>query len=561
MIGGEKVAISLHNAGFDVVFGLVGNQISPILAYLKKNGIKFIGTRHEQAAVHMADGWAQQNRRCAVAMVSGGPGFTNTINGITKAYKAETPLLIITGSISYSQKDKGNLQDMDQLSIVKECCKWCTTVYDVGRIEEYIYKAIKISMSGKKGPVLLELPIDVLKKNDKNQIKYISNDIENDKSYIHNESLYIKKYINVLKEAKNPLILIGDEVYYNKLENEINDLVSKIKIPVFTINKARGIVADSSAYCFGNGRVIDYGPQIKALKEADIILVLGVPWDYQMDCFGPPTFSKEQYIIYITENDNPFIVIENGIKVIIKMKTFILNMIDEQMNNQINIEKKEWCSYLRKNAEIFWKDLMDPQRISENYVSPVMLLNHISKYIDENTIVVLDGSNAMFWAGLFLKASKVGQLIIAPDGQHGSMGCGLPLALGAKEACPENKVILYTGDGSFGFNLIELDTSLRYNLPITIFVHNDGKWGLCETTQEILYGDVCGTEIQEVDYDKITNAFGGYGYTVNNNDDIEKIIRPDNIFSDRVVCFDIKIDDKAYSPGLLSFNETLKMMK
>lgn len=561
MIGGEKVVIALKNAGLGTVFGLVGNQISPILVYLKKYGIEFIGTRHEQAALHMADGWAQCKRECGIAIISGGPGFTNAINGIAKAFYAETPLVVITGSVVSTQRDKGNLQDMDQISVVKGICKWVVTIYDGERIEEYIRKAMEVALTGKKGPVVIEIPINVLRQRVKADTIHVSD--QRDfvrKNTLIGDNTAIEGIYNALKLAENPLILLGDEVYYAKVDKKINLLINELGIPVATINKARGIVSDDTKYCIGNGRVLENGPQIYALKKSDVLLVLGVRWDYQMDSFTEPTFSDRQRIIYITENFEFAIVKENVEVFTCKIEYFIEQMYEYSRNKE-RFQKNSWNELIKKNEKKFWIDIHEHNKMCENFVSPINILEHIAQFIDKDVILVLDGSNAMFWAGLILKAITVGQIIIAPDGQHGSMGCGVPLALGAKVANPSKKVLLYTGDGSVGFNIAEFDTSIRYNIPITIIVHNDGKWGLCETTQKILYDDVCGTVIGDVNYANIAYGFGGYGEVINNDMEAKEKIRKETIFKDKMVCFDAKVNGSLYSPGLISFNERLENMK
>lgn len=561
MIGGEKVAIALKKVGLNTVFGLVGNQISPILVHLREYGIEFVGTRHEQAAVHMADAWAQCKRSCGIAIVSGGPGFTNTINGIAKAYYAETPLLIITGSVVSSQRDKGSLQDMDQLSVVKGLCKWGATVYDGNRIEEYVMRAVEVAMTGKKGPVVLEMPINILRQKVKSDeevsFEYI-NCIR--KNIVYEKSDIVKSVFKGLISAEKPLILLGDEVYYANVDEKIEFLVNKLRIPVATVNKARGIISDDNQYCIGNGRILENGPQIYALQEADFLLVVGVRWDYQMDSFEAPIFSDKQKIVYITENSELVMLRQNVEVYKTNINGFIQQMC-EVCKNEKKFENTNWNKRLDEHIEEFWRNIYKENKVYEEFVSPLNLLQHISQFIDEDVILVLDGSNAMFWAGLILKATTVGQIIIAPDGQHGSMGCGIPLALGAKVANPDKNVLLYTGDGSVGFNLSEFDTSIRYNLPITVIVHNDGKWGLCETTQKILYENVCGTVIREVNYAKIAYGFGGYGEVINNDIEVKNKITKDTIFRDKLMCFDAKVEGSRYSPGLISFNERLEKMK
>ena len=557
MIGGEVVARALKRNGIGTVFGLIGNQISPILTNLEKYGIDYIGTRHEQAAIHMADGWAQCRRSCGVAMVSGGPGFTNSINGIAKAYYAHTPLLVISGNIVFTQHDKGVLQDIDQISIVKGICKWAVTVFDVNRIDEYIDKAVKLAMSGRKGPVFLEFPINVLRAA-ANELCWSYNGVCENKAFTGlNCNIDMEIFKDFLKKYKKPVMLLGDEVYYSGADEIVVSAVNKLKIPVLTVNKARGLVPDYNAYCKGNGRIIDNGPQLEIIRKADLLLVVGVYCDYQMDCFGSDIFSGIEKILFLTESAHISTANERLDIISTDIGAFF-DALDSSLDGQEKADEL-WLSEVDECVDSFRKKLVNEYSEANNGVSPYKLLSAVAGQADKDTLFVLDGSNAMFWANIVLSANEPTQIIIASDGQHGSMGCGLPLALGAKAAFPEKNVVLYTGDGSLGFNITETDTSVRYGLPVTIMVHNDRKWGLCETTQKILYNNVCGTVISNIDYASVIKGFGGKGISVRSDDDIKdiNINNDDNI----IKCYDIFADDNAFSPGLKSFNDTLKKMR
>ena len=560
--GGELLVQAIKEQGIDIAFGLVGNQISPILVHMKKYDLRFVGVRHEQAAIHMADGWAQTKRQCGVAIVSGGPGFNNSINGIVKAYMAETPLLIITGSVVTEQKDKGGLQDMEQLSMIRQYCKWCATVYDTKRIKEYIARAIKVANSGIRGPVVLEVPISILRREiEETEIVQGNGNYEKYfQSFISNES--IANIVDILSKAKKPIILVGDEAYYSKAEELLNKFVNTAKIPVYTINKARGLISDDKDYCYGLGRVLESGPQMYALSNADTILVIGVSKDYQMANFDEPVFHSNQTFIYVTENKYKYNYIQsrNFIEIIGSINTILKALTDTIREKNIIMDTHHWCNLLNKNKEEFFKELFNQNNMETQFINPMKLIQCIQAEIEKDTIIVLDGSNAMFWGSLLFKATEVGQIIIAPDGTHGSMGCGLPLALGAKVAAPEKRVLLYSGDGSIGFNMMEVDTSIKYEIPITIVVHNDSAWGLCKTTQEVLYKDVCAADIGMVYYDRITEALGGYGFLLNKQEDLLDVIKKAMIL-DKTVCINSIVDEKSYSPGLISFNETLRAMK
>ena len=244
--GGQLVAEQLKKEGVETVFALIGNHVSPILVNLDAHDINIIHTRHEQGSVHMADGWAQMTRNVGVAIVSGGPGFTNTFTGIIKAFFARTPLLIITGAVVPQARDKGVLQDLDQVSMIRPYTKWIRTVYETARIPEYISRAIQLANSGRKGPVVLEIPINVLKQSvESTGNKNLNWPISTfDKSLAPME--LVDKLVDKIASAKRPVIIAGDDVYYEDAGASLRQFIDFSVDTGIYRNKARR-APDSSA--------------------------------------------------------------------------------------------------------------------------------------------------------------------------------------------------------------------------------------------------------------------------------------------------------------------------
>ena len=564
VIGGQLVAKQLKKEKIDTIFALIGNQVSPILVNLAEYGIKVIHTRHEQGAVHMADGWAQVNKKPGVAIVSGGPGFFNTFTGIIKAYFAQTPLLIITGAVVPQSKDKGVLQDVEQISLIRPYTKWARTVYDASRIPEYIARALQIAATGRRGPVVLEIPISVLKQHTDSVIDNEGADYnlsQYDISLAPTEM--IDCFLELIESSERPVIVVGDDVYYSNSEEELIEFVETTQIPVFTVNKARGCIPDSHNLCFGSGRVLEAGSNLYAYQNADTIIIIGLDIDYQMGYLDEPIFNSGQKFIAINKevrsildgNYKPHLVITGSIN---KVLSQISSRVKE-LSKRFSFD--HWLYDLRKNYRNYWNKLYEEvNQSSPSYPHPLKCINTIQKFISRDAIIVLDGSNAMFWGALCFQCNYPGQLIIGPDGIFGPMGAGVALAIGAKVAQPQKEVILYTGDGSFGFNAIEIDTAARFNLPITVFVHNDQAWGFTKSTQEMLYGKTEASDLGLVRYDKVVEALGGFGALVTDFTTLEEsILRAKK--SGRTACINIVVDKNADSPGAHYFSEILKKQK
>jgi len=559
--GGELVAWTLQKSNISTAFGLVGNHLSPILVHLKNYGIKLVDVRHEQAAILMADGFAQVTRKPAVAMVVGGPGFTNAITGIVKAYMANTPMVIILGAAVPEQKDMGSLQDMEQISMIKPYTKWAATVYTPQRIPEYLNKALEKASSGRMGPVVLEIPINILKAQvDQNAVIWSKYDKVKQNHCISKER--IKEITSLIMMAKKPVIIAGDEVYYGKAEKELICFAEKSGIPVFTVNKARGCIPDNHELCFGNGRILEAGFSLYAYKNTDIIINIGVYSDYQMGFYKAPVFPEDTAVVNIVKDveqntasgGKQVLTVESDIKEALLGLTEYISDLDP-------VDYSSWVIELKEESEIFWERIMK-QESTNKKVNPVFLIQTIKKVIKKDSIIVLDGSNAMFWGSLLFECNFPGQVIIGPDGTFGPMGCGIPLALAAKQAAPDKDVVLYTGDGSFGFNAIEIDTAIRWNIPVMIVIHNDLAWGFCKTTQQALYGDsnTANVDLEAGNYDKMVVALGGYGELILSEENLENSLDK-ALHSGKIACLNVMIDETMQAPGALSFHESLKKMK
>lgn len=560
--GGELLARQLKNENIDTVFTLIGNQVSPTLVHMAGYGVKVIHSRTETGAVLMANGWAQVNHKVGVAIVSGGPGFYNTVSAIIKSHFAQIPVLVITGAVVPQHKDNGVLADCEQLSSIRQYTKWACTVYDPARIPEYIGRAVQFASTGRKGPVVLEIPINVLKQMVCNDVPVYDNDlVTSDVSMSITEK--IDEFIMMLSEAKKPIVIAGNEVYYDHAEKELTEFVNITRIPIYTTNRARGCINDTHPLCMGQGRVLEAGPQMYAFQNADMVITIGLESDYQMGNLKPPAFSGKQKFIAI--NKEVFGIIQGNYKpdfLITGRVDKVLGQISTRIKEQSKkYDYKDWLLQLKEKQKCFWDKLEEESRCrDESLPHPLHCINVIKKHIAEDAIIVLDGSNAMFWGGLCFDANYPGQIIYGPDGVFGPMGSGVAVAIGAKAANPQREVILYTGDGSFGFNAMEMDTAVRLNLPIMVFVHNDQAWGFCKTTQEILFGKTEAADLGMVRYDKLTEAFGGFGKVINDLKTLEESIAKAKK-SNLPACINIMVDEYAYSPGAHIFNETLKTQK
>lgn len=559
--GGDLVVDALKKEGIKQIYGLIGYYVSPIFNACAKRDIKIYDTRHEQAAIHMAEGYTLATGRTSVAVVTGGPGFANSVSAIIKAAKGYTPMVIITGGFEPYKKDVGGLEDMNPLALVKDYIKWCATVYDTKRIPEYIEMAFRYAECGSRGPVVLEIPINYLLQ-EVEQCEVSPYEGLRTDAKIYGDYEKIEAAISLLCTAKRPIIIVGNDVFYTNAQEYLLNFVEYTSIPVFTVNAGRGTISDLHELCLGSGRTIEGGSQLYAYKNADVIMVIGSSLDYSLSFGKEPIFNKAQKIIQV--DIDPCEIgfssrkIDIGIvgSADIVLRQLLLQAFDMKLFGSNKFSG--WVKEIKNKKQMLIKEIHQCNE-EKGKADPVRIIDVINQQISKDFIVVVDGSNAMLWGCLLFKCMEIGNFIIGPNSTYGQMGAGLPLALGAKSAHPEKTVILYTGDGSLGFNLAEIHTAIRLELNVIIIVHNDSAWGFCKETQKITFGndnsDV-GTKLGMVRYEKVVESFGGDGFYVESSQEFENCFEV-ALNSGKLTCINVATDGRM-SPGSNFINGTVK---
>lgn len=557
--GGRLVAMALKREGIERIFGLIGYHITHIFDGCHREGIIINDVRHEQAAVHMADAWAQVKGKPAVASVIGGPGFTNAISAVLKAQTSNTPILVITGAADPAKKDLGAMQEIDHWEMVKAHVKWAVAVPTVKRIPEYISKALHKAVNGKPGVVVLAIPVNILSERVNTDEIMWPDPEASVRKIIYPDPTDISRAVERLKTSERPIIIAGSGIMYANAMRELSDFVEKSGIPVYTINGGRGTIPDDHPLCFGLGRPLEGGPQLHGFYRADTVVVLGVKLNFTMGYGLPPIFHEDQIFIQADIDHEEIgrggrqaqVAIVGDLKI-------SLTMLKEKLEYTKLPSFEKWVEELRKEERRFWDVFARTyDKKVEDKINPFELIKAIQQVLPKDAISVIDGSNALFWGLLLLKCNEPGHQIIAPSGILGQMGPGLPQALGVKIAKPDKTVLLYTGDGSLGFNLAEFDTAIRLNLPVLIVVHNDGAWGLPKDTQKRLFGENYSVDLGITRYDKVMESLGGYGEMVSKIEDVIPALKR-ALDSGKPSCVNVIVDETLISPGakLLSIIET-----
>jgi acetolactate synthase I/II/III large subunit len=549
IIGGKLVADALVDRGVDYIYSLSGGHITPIYQHLENTPITIFDVRHEQAAVFMAEASARMNRKPAVAMVTAGPGFTNALSGIASARLSNAPVILIAGCVGTESTEKLDLQDMTQLPVIEPMVKKAFVCHIPERIPEYIDMAFRAAMSGRPGPVYLEFPCNVLNaKVDLSMVKKPSTTLAS--KPVDRENT--RKVVDLLKAAKNPIVIGGSGLWYSDAEKEIIEFVEKIGIPIYTAGAGRGVIPDTHPLCFEGSLAIRPGSAMITLMTTDLVLFLGgrLSLFYIFGEIFPATAKFIQVDIApdeIGRNRTIDLGIVSDIKSFLKE---INSDIDEQkIGDKLKAQYQPWLETVRaahdggkNDAKAMWECETLPMH-------PMRLASEINKFMDrEDDIVVADGGDTSTWMGMTRTVKKGGTYL--DYGLYGCLAVGIPYANAAKLKHPDKRVLLIMGDGSVGFNFMEFHTAIRKKLPIVVVIANDQSWGMIMHSQQLRMGHNIpnGTELGWVDYHKMVEVLGGFGCLVEKTEDIRPALEA-AFASGKTACINVKVDPAIISPG------------
>ena len=523
------------------VFTLCGGHISPILVGCEKENIDVIQVRDEVSAVFAADAVSRLTDSVGVAIVTAGPGVTNTITAIKNAQMAQSPVLLIGGAAATLLKGKGSLQDIDQISLLRTYVKSAVSVKKTRDVVPTLANALNTAISGVPGPVFVELPIDLLypeediRKEFMNQLPksgyfgkianwYVSRHLDDlfssKKSSIkvkpvkefNLDQRNIDKAALAIVKAKKPVFLLGNQVTQNKefLSMCLKSL-DKLSAPVYTSGMARGCFGSSDKYFFRHNRK-------HALKNADVVVTLGIPLDFRLG-YGF-SINKDATLISINKSKED---LNKNRKPDIGMHadpTRIMHEIGKIINPP---NCQAWIEELTKLEENREKEIQQFSDYKTDFVNPVYLCKTIDSLIDEGSILIADGGDFVGTASYTIRPrSPLGWL---DPGPFGTLGVGGGFAIGAKSSFPEKEVWVFYGDGASAYSLAEFDTLCRHKLPVIAIIGNDASWQQIAREQKKMLGSNIGTKLAFNAYEKVAEGYGGKGYYVDNHESLYETLK------------------------------------
>lgn len=503
---GDLLVRSLVGHGVGEVFALSGGHLDPIFQACLSQGVRIIDTRHEAAAVHMADGYARTTGRPGVALVTAGPGVTNAITGVANAYMDAVPLICIGGRSPLRDDDRMPLQGMDQVALMAPVTKFARTVLQPERIVEYIEMAWRHAVSGRPGPVFLDIPIDVLFTPVRHEEVVTLGQSQAARTSASTEA--IDRALDLLEVAERPAIFAGGGAMFSGAQEEVRQFAAMAQAPVLANSKARGIVPEWSDLGYGNFALASSPlAQHAAGGPADVVMLLGARAG-MFTGTGARSFIPAGAKVIQVDIEPEEIGRARDVDVALAgdVKETLLVMMERARGRQFR-DHTAWVKGLAASKNAL-RTMNDGATARDEPIHQSRLAREVADYIAGNGIIAADGGETSLWMAEQAIVLNAGDWL-----SHGYLGClgtGIPFAIAAKVARPDQRVIAVIGDGSAGFNIAEFDTAVRHNIPIVVVVNNDQGWGMIRHGQRARYGNsrVVGAELGATRYDLVAEGFG-----------------------------------------------------
>ncbi|WP_263285592.1 MULTISPECIES: acetolactate synthase large subunit [Streptococcus] len=510
--GSELVLETLLELGIDTVFGYPGGAVLPLYdAIYNFKGIRHILGRHEQGCLHEAEGYAKSTGKLGVAIVTSGPGATNAITGIADAMSDSVPLLVFTGQVARAGIGKDAFQEADIVGITMPITKYNYQVRETADIPRIITEAVHIATTGRPGPVVIDLPKDVSAL----ETDFIYSPEVNLPSYqptLVPNDMQIKKILKQLSKAKKPVLLAGGGISYAEASKELNEFAERYQIPVVTSLLGQGTIATSHPLFLGMGGMHGSFAANIAMTEADFMISIGCRFDDRLTG-NPKTFAKNAKVAHI-DIDPAEIgkIISADIPVVGDAKKALQMLLAEPTVHN-NTEK--WIEKVTKD-----KNRVRSYDKKERVVQPQAVIERIGELTNGDAIVVTDVGQHQMWAAQYYPYQNERQLVTS--GGLGTMGFGVPAAIGAKIANPEKEVILFVGDGGYQMTNQEMAILNIYKVPIKVIMLNNHSLGMVRQWQEAFYDGRTSESVFDTlpDFQLMAQAYGVKSYKFDNPETI-----------------------------------------
>ena len=552
MTGAKIVIESMIKEGVEVVFGYPGGAIMNVYDEVyKQNSFQHILTRHEQAAVHAADGYARATGKVGVAFLTSGPGFTNGVTGLATAYTDSIPLVVISGQVPTALIGTDAFQEIDAVGISRPCTKHNFLVKDVKDLAYIIKEAFYLAKSGRPGPVHIDIPKDVTA----NMTEFIyPNEIElkTYKPTTKGNKKQIKKAVEAIKNAKKPLIYIGGGAVLSDAGELVREFVDVTKIPAVETLMAKGVLPKSHELNLGMVGMHGTYAANMAMSETDLLISFGARFDDRVT--GKlDEFAKDAKIIHIDIDPTSISKIVKAHYPIVGDLKNVLDTMLPLAKAEINPENYEYFRSIVKRYEqlhpLTYHD-------SDKLLKPQWVIQKTGEILGDKAIISTDVGQHQMWAAQYYPFSFPRQFVTS--GGLGTMGFGFPAAIGVKRGVSDKISVNFSGDGSILMNIQEFVTAYEYKLPVINIVLNNNYLGMVRQWQTMFYDDrISETDLSvQPDFVKLVDACGGKGYRVKTKAEFEEALK-DAITQKVPVFIDVIIDRREIVLPMVPAGESL----
>ncbi len=547
--GGRLVAKALKNEGVDTIFTLCGGHIIDIYDGCIDEGIRVVDVRHEQTAAHAADGYARQTGKLGCVVTTAGPGCTNAVTGVATAFRSESPILHIGGQSSLTQHKQGSLQDLPHVDMMGPITKFASGVFSTERVADMVSMAARECFNGAYGPSYLEIPRDIL-----------DAEVSIEKAVIPAAGSYrastktigdpndIEKLADLLVKAKRPAVLFGQQVWASGSVDACAAFARSLDIPVYANGGARGMMKNDDPHHFDRTRS-------DAFKKADVILIVGTPFDFRMG-YGK-RISKDATLVQI---DQSYATVGKNRDISLGIAGdpgAICAAVEQAASGRIDdgarASRREWMQELRAIEEAKLKKLMPMFLSDANPIHPYRLAYEINEFLREDTIYIGDGGDVVTISAQAVRPRSPGQWM--DPGALGSLGVGTGFAMAAKMAHPDKEVMCLYGDGSFGMTCFDMETAQRFGAPYLAVVGNNSAMNQIRYGQIAKYGENrgdIGNKLGDIEFSKFAQMIGGHGEEVREAKDIQPALqraREAIASTGKCAVVNVWIDPREYAPG------------
>lgn len=543
--GAQIIVQSLKAEGVEYVFGYPGGAVIEIYdALFQLNKFKHILVRHEQAAVHAADAYTRVSGKVGVALVTSGPGVTNALTGIATAYSDSIPLVVISGQVGNSLIGTDAFQEVDTVGITRPCVKHNFLVTNIAELADTIKKAFQIAASGRPGPVVVDVPKDVTQAMAK--FSYPQEDIfiRSYQPVVQGHIGQIKKAVQMLASAKRPIVYFGGGVVLGNASEEMTKFVRMIGAPCTGTLMGLGAYPSSDRQFLGMlGMHGTYEANL-AMQNADVVLAIGARFDDRVISVPSKFFEKAKKIIHIDVDPSS---IAKRVKVDIPIVGDVKNVLSEM----IQLWGKQESAPAADSLDKWWKSIEEWRSRNclwfdneSEIIKPQYVIQKLAEITNNSAIITSDVGQHQMFTAQYYPFERPRQWL--NSGGLGTMGVGLPYAIGAKLAAPDQDVFCITGEGSIQMNIQELSTCFQYRVPVNVVTLNNGYLGMVRQWQELYYGNrESETYFDSLpDFVKLAEAYGHIGIRVDKKSDVEGALLEALNQKDRLVFLDFLTDKK-----------------